>query len=730
MQAENQGNQTFDYQGEQHSELFKLSFYQRDIAVITLNVTAKKQNWLNQDAIYYLDALLTQLAGWPLQGLIFISGKENSFVQGFSLSGLEQKSPDELYDFAQQSQNLLAKIRQLKFPTVCAVQGSCFGLGLELALACDYRLAANDAATRFSMPQVKSGLLPFAGGCHLLTQKIGLKQGLLMLLSGDKISAGSALAKELVDETLPRALLFQVACRYIRGETGSIAQKVKKGYQNMLANLLVRGENIGWLRRYLIEQVEQQIWLKAFDNYPAIKAILNLFKQQQESLPSAVRECFVTLFGDQTSVVLRQMEHTNREMRHQYYDLQSSDKIKKVAVLGSGFMGAGIAYITAARAGLPVRIKDINPDGVQKALRLSYLLLQKAVDQGHLPYGKLLQKIYLISGGERFIGKQTADIVIEAVYEDLQLKQNLIEESENYYDENTIFASNTLTLSIAEIASKAQRPQNVIGVHYFTPVSQRRMVEIVPHFSPNQATSQQTIAKAISLVIEQGQVPLLVKDSPGFFINRVLIPYLLEAYYCLLDGEAVGTIDRALQEFGFKNGPLAMIDEMGLDILVKALPKLERAFGTRFAPPPKVDYLLRNERKGRKNRRGFYLYHSRSGDRTQVDKSIYQVLETVVENNLEPEQIVRRCILMMLNEAAYCAQEQVITNLNEGNVASVLGMFFPEFRGGIYAYIEQTGAATIVAELERMVEQYGERFRPCEWLLQKARTEISKDTAL
>ena len=327
-----------------------------------------------------------------------------------------------------------------------------------------------------------------------------------------------------------------------------------------------------------------------------------------------------------------------------------------------------------------------------------------------------MQKIYLISGGERFIGKQRADIVIEAVYEDLQLKQNLIEESENYYDNDTIFASNTLTLSIAEIASKAQRPQNVIGVHYFTPVNQRRMVEIVPH----QTTSQATIAKAIKLVIEQGQVPLLVKDSPGFFINRILIPYLLEAYYCVLDGEAVGTIDRALQEFGFGIGPLAMIDEMGLDILIKALPKLERCFGGRFAPPKKVDNLLLNDRKGRKNRRGFYLYHSRTGDRTQVDKSIYQVLEITVENNLEPEQIVRRCILMMLNEAAYCLQENIITNQNEGNVASVLGMFFPEFRGGIYAYLDEIGAQTIVAELMLMVEQHGERFQPCECLVTRA----------
>ena len=710
LATDNLTQENFDYQNEPHSHLFTLNFFQ-DIAVITINVVAKKQNWLRRDFVRYLPPLLEKLESKPVRGIIFISAKPDSFVQGFALSGLEQKNEAELYDFSQQCQNLTTQIKQLKIPTLCAIQGSCFGFGLELALACDYRVATDDLETCFSMPQVKSGILPFAGGCDLLTARIGLKQGLLMLLSGQKCGVRSALKKGLIDEIVPKAILFQVACDYIYGNTPAL-RSVKNRYQKWV----LKRENITWFRRYLIEQIEQQVWLKAFDNYPATKVILTLFKQRQENQPSAESECFAKLFQDKTSKVLRKVERTNREMRHQYHDLQDAGEIKKVAVLGSGFMGAGIAYITAARASLPVRIKDINPDGVQKALRLSYLLLQKEVELGHLPYGKLLQKIYLISGGERFIGKQRADIVIEAVYEDLQLKQNLIEESENYYDNDTIFASNTLTLSIAEIASKAQRPQNVIGVHYFTPVNQRRMVEIVPH----QTTSQATIAKAIKLVIEQGQVPLLVKDSPGFFINRILIPYLLEAYYCVLDGEAVGTIDRALQEFGFGIGPLAMIDEMGLDILIKALPKLERCFGGRFAPPKKVDNLLLNDRKGRKNRRGFYLYHSRTGDRTQVDKSIYQVLEITVENNLEPEQIVRRCILMMLNEAAYCLQENIITNQNEGNVASVLGMFFPEFRGGIYAYLDEIGAQTIVAELMLMVEQHGERFQPCEWLVTRA----------
>ena len=390
--------------------------------------------------------------------------------------------------------------------------------------------------------------------------------------------------------------------------------------------------------------------------------------------------------------------------------------IENVAILGSGFLGAGIAYVTAYHAHLPVRIKDIHLNEIQKALQRTATLLQREVEQGNLSSGRMRQTMQLISGGERFIGKPNADFVIEAVYEDVALKRQMIREAFDYFGENIVYATNTSTLSIAEIARDAPRPENVIGFHYFSPVAERKMLEIIPH----AASSEHTIATAIHFAIQQGKIPLLVADKPGFFVNRILTPYLLEAIQCVIDGEAIEFVDRSLQEFGFKIGPLALIDDMGLDVLVASLPNLIERLGERFTPSPRIQYLIENERKGAKNNRGFYLYNLHTGERKEEDGSIYHTLEIVTANELESEQIVRRCILMMINEACYCLQEGVIQSTDEGNVASVLGAFFPDFRGGIYAYIKKVGAQNIVVELNEHVRLYGERFTPCEWLLNKA----------
>lgn len=687
------------------------------IGLIRFQVNSHYFNWLSPAIGKQLQTALDFLQAQSAQGIIFCSNKPHCFIQGIRLGSLDAQTESKLIQFSLEYQQLLHKITQLPIPTICLIEGSCFGFGLELALACDYRIAAHDIKTQLAMPQIKSGFIPFAGGCFLLERVVGLKQALLLLLSGKKVYATSALKMGLVDEVTSASLLVPVALKYLRTEQNlSLPSRPVE-----IKRLQHLRDRFRWLRHLTLNNAEQQAFAHSFDNYPAVAAILKLFRNRQEVTHEQVAKYFASLFLSPTSCVLRQMEKTHRQMRHQYTDLQSAVEIKKVAVLGSGFMGAGIAYITAVGANLPVRIKDINPAGVQKALRLSYLLLQREVHYGRIPYGKIKQLLYLISGGESFVGKQSADIVIEAVNEDLALKQALLQEIEDYYDDKTIFATNTLTLSINAIAANVKRSQNVIGVHYFAPVSRRQMVEIIPH----SQTSSETIAKAIGFVIKQGKIPLLVKDSPGFFINRVMIPFLLEAYYCVLEGESIGVVDRALREFGFGKGPLELIDDMGLDILVKMLPKLEDVFGMRFAVPKKIDFLLRNERKGRKNRRGFYLYHSHTGDQTRVDPSIYQVLETHVENNLSPEQIVRRCVLMMINEATYCLDEQIIRDKNEGNVASVQGMYFPESRGGIYAYIDHIGVSTIVSELGRMMCLYGERFRPSPWLIEQAKKDNS-----
>ena len=692
---------------------------QENVAIVTINTSDSHFNLLHEDFIGHLRAVLGAVIYQKLQGLIFISAKQNNFIRGFNLAELEGKSTEQLEKFAEEAQLVMSEIEQLKVPTVAAIHGDCYGVGLELALACRIRIATDDSHTLFAMPQVRSGLLPFCGGTQRLPRLIGLKDAAPLLLTGDKINVKKALELGLVDQLTSKTGLKSTALSYI------LEKKGVKETQSKTAQLWKKAKNFlevtEFTRNQALEKVQSSISLRAFDNYPAGETLMNVLKQTDPKLGlAAERAGLCRLFFTAQSRVLRHLERTARAMKLQYkargYGEECLHDIENVAILGSGFLGAGIAYVTAYHAHLPVRIKDIHLNEIQKALQRTATLLQREVEQGNLSSGRMRQTMQLISGGERFIGKPNADFVIEAVYEDVALKRQMIREAFDYFGENIVYATNTSTLSIAEIARDAPRPENVIGFHYFSPVAERKMLEIIPH----AASSEHTIATAIHFAIQQGKIPLLVADKPGFFVNRILTPYLLEAIQCVIDGEAIEFVDRSLQEFGFKIGPLALIDDMGLDVLVASLPNLIERLGERFTPSPRIQYLIENERKGAKNNRGFYLYNLHTGERKEEDGSIYHTLEIVTANELESEQIVRRCILMMINEACYCLQEGVIQSTDEGNVASVLGAFFPDFRGGIYAYIEKVGAQNIVAELNEHVRLYGERFTPCEWLLNKA----------
>ena len=697
---------------------FSLSV-QENVAIVTINTSDSHFNLLHEDFIGHLRAVLGAVIYQKLQGLIFISAKQNNFIRGFNLAELEGKLPEQLEKFAEEAQLVMREIEQLKVPTVAAIHGDCYGVGLELALACRIRIATDDSHTLFAMPQVRSGLLPFCGGTQRLPRLIGLKDAAPLLLTGDKINVKKALELGLVDQLTSKTGLKSTALSYI------LEKKGVKETQSKTAQLWKKAKNFlevtEFTRNQALEKVQSSISLRAFDNYPAGETLMNVLKQTDLKLGlAAERAGLCRLFFTAQSRVLRHLERTARAMKLQYkargYGEECLHDIENVAILGSGFLGAGIAYVTAYHAHLPVRIKDIHLNEIQKALQRTATLLQREVEQGNLSSGRMRQTMQLISGGERFIGKPNADFVIEAVYEDVALKRQMIREAFDYFGENIVYATNTSTLSIAEIARDAPRPENVIGFHYFSPVAERKMLEIIPH----AASSEHTIATAIHFAIQQGKIPLLVADKPGFFVNRILTPYLLEAIQCVIDGEAIEFVDRSLQEFGFKIGPLALIYDMGLDVLVASLPNLIERLGERFTQSPRIQYLIENERKGAKNNRGFYLYNLHTGERKEEDGSIYHTLEIVTANELESEQIVRRCILMMINEACYCLQEGVIQSTDEGNVASVLGAFFPDFRGGIYAYIEKVGAQNIVAELNEHVRLYGERFTPCEWLLNKA----------
>ncbi|QBQ64454.1 fatty-acid oxidation protein subunit alpha [Actinobacillus indolicus] len=699
---------------EERISPFQVEIDNNQIAIVRIDVQGKTKNWLPEQFVEDLRDVIGSIIYQQAQGVIFVSGKKKGFIQGYDPEYLRNKTDEQLKTLSNNAQLVMREINTLKMPVVAVIDGGCFGIGLELALACDYRIASEESYTKFAMPQIRSGILPFAGGTQRLPRLVGLQNAVTILLSGQKIGVEKALKIGLVDKLIPASNLFETAYHLLLNrkvqkiDHKNPLDKVKKWRKQIEGNLFIR-------HKYL-DHVENRVWDKAFGNYPAVVKMLELLKEPHFKAGLALEQsALVELFHTEQAQVLMNLKQAERSMKEQYEYLAQIKDIQQVTVLGSGYMGAGIAYLTANNAQIPVRIKDIHPSEIQKALQMCYGLMQKAMSKKQLSHGEMIQRMNLITGGERLVAAKSTDFIVEAVYEKLELKQQMVRESEAYYNENAIFATNTSTFSIKEIASVAKRPENVIGFHYFSPVTKRQMVEIIPH----ETTSQKAIATAIHFAIQQGKIPMLVADKEGFFINRILTPFLLEAIECLSEGEGIEFIDRSLQEFGFKIGPLAMIDDIGLDIIVKSNPAMIEQLGKRFALPSSIPSLMVDDRKGRKNKRGFYLYDSK-GQRTQEDKSIYHTMETIMRNELEAQEIARRCVLRMINEACWCLQDNVIRSTDEGNVASVLGFDFPDFRGGIYAYIEKVGAKEIVHQLRKHAQRYGERFTPCDWLVEKA----------
>jgi 3-hydroxyacyl-CoA dehydrogenase/enoyl-CoA hydratase/3-hydroxybutyryl-CoA epimerase len=528
-------------------------------------------NWLPENCVEELRNVIGKAIYQQVRGILFISARPKNFIQGFKLSVLQGKTEAQLKQFSQEMQLVMRELNTLKVPAVAAIDGNCFGAGLELALACDYRIASDEVYTQFAMPQIRSGILPFAGGTQRLPRLIGLNQAADMLSSGKKVDVEHALKLGLVDMTVPANRLFEVAYQLLL--ENQVTKADYKKPKNFLHKWRKKLEGMPSLRNKLLDRLENRLWQRTFGNYPAVVELIKLLKEPhfKQGL-TFEQDTLVKLLNTETAKVLVNLKKTERTMKDKYAIRGNVRDVLQVSILGSGYMGAGIAYLTANNARIPVRIKDIHPSEIQKALRTCYDLMRHAVQKKQLREGEMIQRMNLITGGERLVAAKSTDFIIEAVYEDLKLKQRILQESENYYDEHAIFATNTSTFSIKEIASVAKRPENVIGFHYFSPVTKQQLVEIIPH----ESTSEHTIATAIHFAIQQGKVPLLVSDTQGYFINRLITPLLLEAMQCVIDGEAIEFIDRSLQEFGFKIGPLAMIDEMGLDVLNKATPALVR----------------------------------------------------------------------------------------------------------------------------------------------------------
>lgn len=691
---------------------FHLQMRLDHVGVITIDVPGEKMNTLKAEFAGQITAIIAEARRDPqLAGLVLISGKADNFIAGADISMIDRcQSAAEAEALAKQGQEVMAALAALPFPVVAAIHGACLGGGLELALACDARICTLDDKTRLGLPEVQLGLLPGSGGTQRLPRLIGVQQALPLILTGKSLRAKQARKLGIVDDAVPQAILLETAIARVK--KGKISGRLLP-----LRDRLLHGPVA---RQALFALVTRQTAAKTQGNYPAAKRIIEVVRIGLEQGSRAGHEAEARAFGElamtSESVALRGLFFATTAMKKEPGGDATPRPVRSIGILGGGLMGGGIASVSAINAGLPVRIKDISLEGVNHALKTSWDLLSKKVKRRHITPAQRQQQMARITGGIDYQGFARRDVVIEAVFEDLTLKQQMVREIESHCQPQTIFASNTSSLPIEEIAAGAQRPENVIGLHYFSPVDKMPLVEVIPHLN----TSGETLVTIVALARSQGKTPIVVADQPGFYVNRILAPYINEAMRCLLEGEPIEHIDRALVKFGFPVGPLQLLDEVGIDVGSKISPILQQAYGERFAAPAAFEAVLKDGRKGRKNRKGFYRYDQPRWQRKKPDASLYALLNITPQARQSEAQIAERCVMMMLNEAARCLDEQVIRCARDGDIGAVFGIGFPPFLGGPFHYMEQLGAAEQVNRLTRLMQQHGDRFAPCETLIKAA----------
>lgn len=700
------------------SGTFHLQMRLDHVGIITIDVPGEKINTLKAEFIAQISAVIAEARRDPeIAGLVLISAKPDNFIAGADISMIADcRSVLEAELLAKQGQDVMALIAALPFPVVAAIHGACLGAGLELALACDARICSLDEKTRLGLPEVRLGLLPGSGGTQRLPRLIGMQQALPLMLTGKSLRPRQACKLGLVDDAVPQSVLLNTAIA-----------RVKQGKGNArllpIRDRLLHGPVA---RQALFALAQRTARKKTQGNYPAAQRIIDVVRIGLEQGSRAGHEAEARAFGELVmtpeSAALRSLFFASSLVKKQQDSEITPRSVQRIGILGGGLMGGGIASVSAINAGLMVRLKDINLPGINHALKTSWDLLSEKVQRRHITPAQRQQQMAHISGGTDYQGFSRMDVVIEAVFEDLSLKQQMVSEVEAHCPPDTIFASNTSSLPIADIAAQAQRPGNIIGLHYFSPVAKMPLVEVIPHAT----TDPQTRITAVALARKQGKTPIVVADKPGFYINRILAPYINEAMRCLLAGEPVDHIDRALVKFGFPVGPIQLLDEVGIDVGSKISPILQQAYGERFAAPDAFDVVLKDGRKGRKNGRGFYLYGDGSlwQQRKKPDPSLYSLLGLKVAAQQSATQIAERCVMMMLNEAARCYDEQVIAGPLDGDIGAVFGIGFPPFLGGPFRYMDKLGAENMVNTLHRLSQQYGDRFTPCAALQQAAAQQM------
>jgi len=671
-----------------------------DLAVIWFDLPGEKVNKFSSNVMLEFASVVDEMEkSADIKRIIIASGKPSIFIAGADVSEFgKATSPEQAKEYTRLGQQVFHRFSKLKQTTVAAINGAALGGGCEIALSCDYRVMSDSPKAQIGLPEVKLGIFPAWGGTTKLPRLIGLPAALDIILNGKVIDGKRAKRMGLVDEVVPAGILLDVARQFA-------ARGKRRG--GTRTRFLVEGNPIA--RGIIFSKARKAVMEQTRGHYPAPLAAIEVMEYGmsrgvERGLDREVEAVAPLIMGDVAQNLVRLfflMEESKKE-RIPAAPLEVTD----AGVLGAGVMGGGIAQLVADKTEAQVRMRDINWKAIAGGMKAAARIWKRKVDSRRMTRGEMARKLARITGATDWSGFERCELVIEAVVENLEIKQQVLDEFQSRAKENAVFASNTSTIPISDIAAKAKKPENVVGMHFFNPVDRMPLVEVIR----GAKTSDAAMVTVANFARKMGKTVVYCNDGPGFVVNRILGPYMNESGFLLEEGNSIESIDQAMLDFGMPMGPMALLDEVGIDVAAKVAKILGAAFGERGEASVVVEKLYADGRHGKKNGKGLYLYEG--GKRKGPDSSVYKVLGIRSPHPAEPKATVERMVLAMVNEAAVILEEKIVATAAELDLAMIMGTGFPPFRGGLLRYADSLGLPYILARLDDLSLKHGKRFNP------------------
>jgi 3-hydroxyacyl-CoA dehydrogenase/enoyl-CoA hydratase/3-hydroxybutyryl-CoA epimerase len=697
---------------------FTLDLGRDGLATLLFDLPGKRANIFSVDVLAELEQVVAELADRrDISALVLLSGKEGTFIAGADIEQIAQVADPAIAEaFSRRGQTVFTAWEALPFPTVAAIRGGCLGGGTELALACSHVVVSDRSSVRISLPEVRLGILPAWGGCTRLPRRVGIAAALDMVLTGKGIAPRKALKMGFADALVPDAQFLATVRDLALGWRDG---RRKAAERPDMKELLLERNPLG--RHLLFDQARKRTLEETRGNYPAPLRAIEVVRIGVEQGARAGFDAEARAAGElATTTVCKNLVNLFRlgeeAKKAPLAAGGTARRVDKVAILGAGVMGGGIAQLVAAEAKVPVRLRDVKPEALALGMQHAAERFRSAVSRGRMDPVEARRRMALLRPTLALSGLGDTDLVIEAVVENLEVKKAVFAEAAAQVPAGAILASNTSSLPVGEIGERVPDRGAVVGMHFFNPVHRMPLVEVIA----GEQTSADAVETVAAFARRLGKTPVRVADRPGFLVNRLLGFYMVEALWLLHEGQRIEEIDQAMVAWGMPMGPVALIDEVGIDVAVKVAHVLGAAFSPRLPAPPWAEELAEPDRLGAKTKKGLYRYDD-DGRRAGPDPVVYTVIPDGGRGSAaDPSRLVDRMVLRMVDEAARCLAEGVVGSPDELDLAMVYGTGFPPFRGGLCRWADQQGVGRLVVELERLSAAVGERFEPSHALREAA----------